>query len=278
LRDAIYGFAVGDALGVPYEFQVRDSFHCVDMIGHGTWNQPLGTWSDDTSMTLATLDSIKHNNGEIVLDDMMQRFCNWGLGNNYHCNGYLFDIGNTTQQAIYHYWKTKDVNTCGLHEETANGNGSLMRILPLLAAKHVTDETIGAVSALTHGHWISKQACVIYIHIAKRLQQGDLLEHIIASFKKQAKPFDRIHQLNDLQRSEIRSTGYVVDTIEASLWSLIHTNSYSDAVLTAVNLGGDTDTIAAITGGLAGIQYGYDSIPTHWIKKLRNKELIEQML
>jgi ADP-ribosyl-[dinitrogen reductase] hydrolase len=248
------------------------------MVGHGTWNQPLGTWSDDTSMTLATLDSIYQNNKKIVLEDIMQRFCEWGIGNSYHCNGYLFDIGNTTHQAIHRYWKNKNVNTCGSYDEYSNGNGSLMRILPLLTVENVTDEAIEAVSALTHGHWIAKQACVLYLDIAKRLQQGDVLINILNSYKKLEKPFDRINKLLYLQRSEIRSTGYVVDTLEASLWCLLHTNSFQDAVLTAVNLGNDTDTVAAVTGGLAGIQYGYPSIPSKWIENLRNKALIEQIL
>lgn len=265
LRDAIYGLAIGDALGVPYEFESRGSFVCDDMVGYGTHHQPEGTWSDDTSMTLATCASIKECE-KIDIEDMRNKFNLWLNQAAYTAGDEVFDIGGTTEEAL-----------CagkGIDEGWANGNGSLMRILPLAFVECANDE-IADVSAITHAHRISIRGCQIYIAIAKQLLKGIPLSDCI---KEEDTPYHRLTQLNELKEEEIRSSGYVVDTLEASLWCLLKTDNYKDAVIKAVNLGSDTDTVAAVTGGLAGIIYGYEAIPEEWIEKLRNKELIEDCL
>lgn len=167
----------------------------------------------------------------------------------------------------------------GIDDVLSNGNGSLMRILPL-AFIESTEKQIASVSAITHGHDISKLACRIYVHVAKQIMKGKTLEEILPKLTVVITNtvFERLTSIGELPESEIKSTGYVVDTLEAVLWCLCNTDNYKDAVLKAVNLGGDTDTIAAITGGLAGIMYGYESIPKEWIDKLRNKELIESII
>ena len=152
MKDAILGFAIGDALGVPYEFKKRDTFLCADMIGYGTHHKPAGTWSDDTSMTLATLDSLKAHSGKIVTEDIRTKFNYWLLYGDYTTDGDVFDAGVTTCTAL-----KKGKPAIG---EWDNGNGSLMRVLPL-AFVDCTDDEIRAVSAITHGHWISEEACVI---------------------------------------------------------------------------------------------------------------------
>lgn len=250
LYDAILGLAIGDALGVPYEFKQRGSFICSDMVGYGTHNQPEGTWSDDTSMTIATLDSLKNNNGIIVTEDICRRFNYWLLYGDYTVNGEVFDAGITTCTAL-----KKGRPAVG---EWDNGNGSLMRILPL-AFVDCTDDEIRAVSAITHGHWISEEACVIYVHVAKRLLAGEPIASIIPTLEYK-KPFDRLKYINTLDISQIKSSGYVVDTLEAALWVVSHEGdwekSFRNDILTAVNLGKDTDTVAAVAGGMAGIIYG----------------------
>ena len=269
LKDAVYGFAVADALGVPYEFKERGTFNCVDMIGHGTWNQPIGTWSDDTSMLLVTCDSIRECK-KINPEDMRRRFERWAFTGEYTANGDVFDIGGTTYQALR--------QKRGMNDLRANGNGSLMRILPL-AFIESTDEEIFDVSVITHAHDISKEACLIYVAIAKQLIRGEDIKSILDGFKLYDDTvFERISSIADLPESEIKSTGYVVDSLEAALWCLCNTASFKECVLKAVNLGGDTDTIAAVAGGLAGIIYGYDSIPEDWIEKLKNKSLIDSCL
>lgn len=271
LYDAILGLAIGDALGVPYEFKQRGSFICSDMVGYGTHNQPEGTWSDDTSMTIATLDSLKNNNGIIVTEDICRRFNYWLLYGDYTVNGEVFDAGITTCTAL-----KKGRPAVG---EWDNGNGSLMRILPL-AFVDCTDDEIRAVSAITHGHWISEEACVIYVHVAKRLLAGEPIASIIPTLEYK-KPFDRLKYINTLDISQIKSSGYVVDTLEAALWVVSHEGDWEKSlrndILTAVNLGKDTDTVAAVAGGMAGIIYGLEDV-LDWVEKLRNKEEIIECL
>ena len=274
LHDAILGLAIGDALGVPYEFEKRGTFLCTEMVGYGTHNQPEGTWSDDTSMVLATLDSLKSNDGKIVLKDMFERFNYWLLYGDYTAHGEVFDAGIATCKAL----QTGKSQT----GEYDNGNGSLMRILPL-AFVPCTDDEIRAVSAITHGHRISMDACVIYVHIAKRLLAGESICEIIPTLQYD-KPFDRLHRIDQISTSEIKSSGYVVDTLEAALWAVSHKSNNADKeksfrndLLDAVNLGQDTDTVGAVAGGLAGIIYGLDEV-SDWVETLQNREELERYL
>ena len=267
LYDAIIGFAIGDALGVPYEFKERGSFTCSDMTSYGTHYQPLGTWSDDTSMTLATLSSLKENEGRIIPEDMRTKFNYWLLYGDFTATGEVFDVGISTTKAL------RSGKPCiGEHD---NGNGSLMHILPL-AFVECNDEDIRNVSAITHGHWISMEACVILVHIAKRLLDGETIENILPTLSYE-KPFERLSTIDKLDISRIKSSGYVVDTLEAALWAVSHKGDWSKCfkndVLAAVNLGDDTDTVAAIAGGLAGIIYGLEA-DQEWVDALVNTEAI----
>ena len=282
MRDAIYGFIVGDALGVPVEFSDRDKLRknpVTDMTGYGTWNQPKGTWSDDSGMVLATCESIKRK-GKIDLRDMMTNFGKWYYEGAFMQNGECFDIGNTTHNALLNYFQGGlSVYECGCRNFKDNGNGSLMRILPL-AFINCSEEEIMRVSALTHGHIISKLACVIYVRLAQFLIKGDELWRALdKSFVDgNATYFEKLANYEELCENDILSTGFVVDALEAAVWCVATTNNYRDCVLKAVNLGGDTDTIAALAGGLAGIIYGYNSIPREWIDAIYNKEIIEDCL
>ena len=272
---AIFGLAIGDAMGVPFEFMERGTFECKDMIGHGSHNQPAGTWSDDTSMTLATLKSIKDNNGKVVTDDIRNNFLLWLNEGEFTANGDVFDVGHATLKAL--------VSGIPQSGEYSNGNGSLMRILPL-AFTDCSDDEIRQVSAITHGHWISQEACVIYVHIARRLLSGEKIHDIIPTLTYE-KPFDRLSYIDKLEVPDIRSTGYVVDTLEAALWAVSHREfypgggergfGYDEMVKRAINLGDDTDTVGAVTGGLAGIieHLGYDG-HRKWFDILRNKKMI----
>ena len=268
-ENAIYGFAIGDALGVPYEFESRGTFECTEMIGRRAWNQPTGTWSDDTSMTICTSKSLKDNGGKVNIEDMTRNFHLWADDEEFTCNGDRFDIGMATSTAL-----DTGKSQTGKHD---NGNGSLMRILPL-AFTNCTDDEIRAVSAITHGHEISMQACVIYVHVARRLLDGESIKDIIPTLQYD-KPFDRLCRIDQLTENEIRSGGYVVETLEASLWSLANSSSFEEAVLRSINLGKDTDTTGAVCGGLAGIVYGLDSdFAKDCMSKLRNKELIAECI
>ena len=268
-EDAMFGLAIGDALGVPYEFQARGAFLCTKMVGFGSHNQPAGTWSDDTSMAIATAKSLKDKGGRIDIEDIRNNFLRWVDEEDFNANGRVFDIGIATSTAL----DTGRSQT----DERSNGNGSLMRILPL-AFTDCSDDEIEAVSAITHGHRISREACVIYVHLVRRLLAGETIGEIIPTLKY-GKPFDRLCRIDRLEEADINSGGYVVDTLEASIWCLARHGSFRDTVLAAVNLGGDTDTTGVVAGGLAGLVYGLDSdFAKECMEVLRGKEIIEACL
>ena len=277
IKDGIIGLAVGDALGVPVEFESREYLienPVTEMSGYGTYNQPKGTWSDDTSLTLATMQSIV-NKKEINLEDIMNEFSLY-VSESKYCQYEVFDYGNTTIQAINKFNSGASVFQCGGEDDWDNGNGSLMRILPLAFIPDITYEEIENVSALTHAHQKSKIACVLYVEIAKSILENDLKisEHIKNSCKKIQKYYNDSDYLTDFEAifkqdfDVYEGRSYVIKTLEAVLYCLLETTNYKDAVLKAVNLGRDTDTVAAITGGLAGIYYGFDDIPQEWISDI----------
>lgn len=278
--EAIMGLVVGDALGVPYEFKQRDSFKAEDMIGYGTHNQHPGTWSDDSSMTLATVESMARL-GKIDLQSIMHNFFNWRYMGKFTPHGDVFDIGGTTQRAIDRYYLGFPIDQCGGRGEMDNGNGSLMRILPI-AFVPKPFENVHQVSGVTHNHPISRNACELYIAAARDLLFGGKKGSVLNTFRflDYRQPFDRLKQLDRLTRDEIKSSGYVVDTLEAALWCFLKADSYRECVLMAVNLGGDTDTIAAVAGGLAGIYYGIggdQGIPEEWIDQIVKKDMIKDL-
>ena len=281
VKDGIIGLLIGDALGVPVEFSERkylEKHPVKDMLGEGMHDKPAGTWSDDTSMTLATMASIVDKKA-IDYEDIMENFCLWNELKIYWQTP-CFDTGITTQNALDEYRSGTPALECGLDGERDNGNGSLMRILPMAYIPNIDYETIENVSGLTHAHKRSKISCVLYVEIARSMLENDDLtidEHIeIASNKikeyyaesEELKHFKRIFE-DDLNNVDtISSKGYVIYTFESVIYCLKNTDNYKDAVLKAINLGQDTDTTAAICGGLAGIYYGYDQIPIDWINKV----------
>ena len=278
VKDGIIGLLIGDALGVPVEFKSREYLRenpITGMIGGGTHHQKAGTWSDDTSLTLATMASIV-NRKCIDYEDIMQEFCYW-LKQDKYCQRANFDVGNTTADALFNYLDGNSALECGGRGERSNGNGSLMRIIPLAYIPDIDYKTIENISALTHAHKRSRIACVLYIEIAKSMIENNDLsiedyvknasEKIIEYYEgcEELKHFKRIFNDELDDEDTISSGGYVLDSLESSIFCLKTTDSYRDAVLKAVNLGRDTDTTAAICGGLAGIYYGYDEIPKEWI-------------
>jgi len=304
--DGIMGLVVADALGVPVEFMSREELKknpVTGMQGYGTYNLPEGSWSDDTSMTLATLSSLKNG---YDLKDMMDKFAEWMTTGAYTPFGEVFDIGGTCRNAIAHYMRHKDVSVCGRTGERENGNGSLMRILPICLylyekqkAEGLTEEDvisrIHEVSALTHAHIRSKIACGLYFFLVRALLDTDgsiqeALQHgLDAGFSYYADQretaaelmyyarFRQLENFKNLPEEEIESSGYVVASLEAALWCLANTESYKEATLMAVNLGSDTDTVAAIAGGLAGLYYGYEGIPEEWLNEVQRREWVEGM-
>lgn len=287
----LLGLAIGDALGVPVEFKRRGTFHVESMTGYGTHNQPPGTWSDDTSMALALADCLKAD--ALDLNELARRFIEWRHDARYTPDGAVFDIGNATSAAIRRLKNGASPTEAGGREIYDNGNGSLMRIAPLVFyfRNQGPEERYfitGQVSSLTHAHPIATTACFIFIEMLNLIRKGCGKEEAYRKLQENFtayKPFldrealahfDRIlnNDIASLNESEIKSSGYVVDTLEAVMWSFLTTASYREAVLKAVNLGDDTDTSGAVAGALAGLHYGIEGIPEEWIKTLvKNGEI-----
>lgn len=288
----LMGLCVGDALGVPVEFSTRAELEkspVTSMLGYGTWDVPAGTWSDDSSLTFCLAECLCTG---YSIDALAFSFWCWYHEAYWTPYGEVFDIGNTTFMAIMDFHRGVAPLECGGKSERSNGNGSLMRILPLAYChKTLTFEELITrshyVSCITHAHLRSQIACGIYISIAVCLLEGlepksaylqglKNIQPIYAAdeYTSELSHFEIIFngEIANLSVDSIRSSGYVIDTLEASLWCLLNSSNYSEAVLKAVNLGGDTDTTAAVTGGLAGIYYGVDNIPSEWIDQIARKQ------
>lgn len=315
LKSSIYGLAVGDALGVPWEASKRDTFKCTGMRGYGRHNQPPGTWSDDTALTLATLDTITNFLGhkQLNLKKLRTNFIQWREFGKFSIDNNTFDIGVSTKKAIAKMVMGYPLDECGNNTDGSKGNGSLMRMIPVaFYLKNEKDfekrkKICYFMSSITHATDECKIACHFYVElvikIANRIQSQDskdvnvkqLINETIEGMKdelmmnnkikeenkkNESRPFERIvnHSLPKLSREEIRSHGYVIDTLEAALWCILKNDNYKDTVLCAVNLGHDTDTVAAVAGGIAGVLYGYEGIPQEWINQLKGKKIIDSLL
>ena len=293
IKSGIYGLAVGDALGVPYEFSVPLALKLnpiTTMTGEGTWNQPIGTWSDDTGMTLATMGAIIKEKGAVNYDTIMKEFVRWIANGEYTQNiGYEpFDYGGTTVNAITNYIYNGDVTTCGLSGEMNNGNGSLMRILPLAFLNDVSFETVENVSGLTHAHPRSKIACNLYVEIAKQIIEGGedtFCDYVHNASVKIQEYYQGNHELKYFQRifdsdysKGVTGRMHVVDTLETAIYGIKYGEDYKSSLLLAVNQGNDTDTVGAVCGGLAGLYYGYQDIPTEWVDAIYNNEIIDDLI
>ena len=305
IYNTLYGAIVADALGVPVEFKDRDYLKenpVTDMTGYGTYNLPKGSWSDDTSMTLCLAESIGRL-GKIDYADIMQNFSTWYKKAEFTPDHHVFDIGMTCQTAIENFRKGTEALECGLSDERNNGNGSLMRISPLpfyllikygaqAMDKEESFELVHNISRLTHAHPISLIGCDIYCGIMLEIINGTKKEELLPKalprigtyvrnhpeYTEALSKYDRItHQsFAALPEKEIKSTGYVVDSLEAALWCFLTTDNYCDCVLKAVNLGYDTDTVACIAGSIAGLYYG--DIPEEWVNSIRNKKLVDKII
>lgn len=289
------GFTLGDALGVPYEFQNRNTMArnpATVMAGFGTYRQPKGTWSDDSSLALCLADSLC-NRYDLV--DMARLFIAWSRSQMWTARGQVFDIGMHTRYSIK---RLNDILKRDLSEitllkyetdEETNGNGSLMRILPLLfyiKGKNIQEqyEIIRDVSALTHGHIRSVLSCLIYLKFAEQVSNEDSLRDSYTYTQKvvldffdtidlsdyERQKFERIlnNDISALPEREINSEGYVIYTLEASFWCLLNSSSYRESVFKAINLGSDTDTTATVVGGIAGMHFGLGDVPKEWFDEL----------
>lgn len=294
----LFGVCTGDAMGLPVEGVSRSYLKRYPVRGIG-YQAPFrgvspGFWSDDSSLTICLAESLISG---FNLKDIALRFCRWLYEGYWTPSGTAFGIGRTTLEAIERLREGVEPERAGGRGVYDNGNGSLMRILPL--AFHLvnagTEECfakIHGVSSLTHAHPRSLIACGIYVLFAVHLmRQGDrrgafeemkkdVLEHYGGGpDEKELLHFERIlhGDIAGVPEKEIRSSGYVVDTLEASLWCFMNGTGFQDTLLTAVNLGGDSDTTGAVTGGMAGLYYGFGAITVDWVKGIARKDDIMEL-
>lgn len=298
IKSVLFGVAVGDALGVPVEFKSRYDIKrnpVTDMVGYGTYNQPPGTFSDDSSLTFCLAEALT---APFDLHSIGQNFINWLYNDYWTSRGNVFDVGVATHQAIWRLADGIQPDLAGGVDVSSNGNGSLMRIAPLLF--YLLDKPIGMryviikqVSSITHGHVRSVIACFYYLEFARQILEDknkfkiyenlkiSVTSHLIlqSTDPTELALFDRLlkHNIYEQTEENILSDGYVIHTLEASIWCLLTTTNYKQAVLKAVNLGEDTDTTGAVTGGLAGLLYGFNKIPSKWLKTIAKHEEINDL-
>lgn len=307
-RAALLGLAVGDALGVPVEFVGREARRrdpVLGMRGYGTHHQPPGTWSDDSSLAFCLAETLATVGYDVA--DAAQRFVRWQDETYWTAHGNVFDIGIATAEALQRLRRGVAPAQAGGKGEYDNGNGSLMRILPLVFAtvdRPVAErfQATREISSVTHAHIRASIACFIYLEVARHLVRGldkqaayEAMQLEVNDFFKVAgigselelRQFHRILEnpygdyliqpLTAYREAEIKSSGYVVHTLEAALWCLLTHDTYSATVLAAVNLGDDTDTTGAVAGGLAGLAYGEAAIPAEWLGALARRADIEDL-
>ncbi len=294
IRGAILGAVVGDALGVPFEFLKRDSFsknEVKEMKGWGTHNQPAGSWSDDSSMMLILIETVVEG---YSTEKLMNKFLKWKNSGYWTPHGVMFDIGSVTERALkkYEQYIIKPTEAGG-DSERDNGNGSLMRVLPIalwLFNKPFEKrlDVIREISSLTHRHIRSIISSVFYIEYIILLLQGKDKFTAFHDVKKLIIPLipdDEMMVFKNILsenfplslRKNINSGGYVIDTLEAFFWIFLNTGNYQESVLEAILLGDDTDTTATVVGGVAGLYYGIKDIPQEWIDKIVKIDEIETL-
>lgn len=304
LTAMLLGHAVGDAMGVPVESVLRSHLEenpVAEMRGYGTHNQPAGTWSGDTSLTVAAMESIARTK-KLDYEDIFRNFVDWYSGDKFTANNYTFDFDPITSEAIGNFLKGYRPLDCGIAEEYANENGALIRLIPIAAYVYLTRgknfdadamKLIHEYAALTHAHPRSLIACGIYCLVAAEIFDATNLPDAISTGLTNAQNFyaahetfkDEWHYYAPLLNKDFAATSpknivsrvYVVDNLKAALWALLNTQNYRDLVLKTVNLGGDTDTMAAIAGGLAGAFYGVEQIPNEWLDVLKKRDYLAKV-
>ena len=320
ISDSFLGFVLADSMGVPVEFSQRHILKNRPVefpMGFGTYNQPIGTWSDDTSMTLCILYEILETGTlDASFIPLANRFLDWKNKGYYTPHMKLFDIGITVRESLLNYEINKTLPIyCGGKGERDNGNGALMRMLPITVycifnnklSENEKIELIFNQNSITHGHNISHLCTLFYYNLYKTiLSKVEQIQTTLFSnnlnaitqlkleclreaqiitiefinnnlkFKTDAAHLNTIltSDFTKIKEDDIKSTGFVIHTLEAVIWSFINSNNYSSAILKAINLGGDTDTIGAITGSICGLFYGLDDNALEWVSTLARKEEI----
>ncbi len=297
VKDGIFGLAIGDAFGIPTEYNKREDLlekPVLKMMPRIRDGIPKGAWSADTSLTLATMDAITKSG--INYTAMADNFVRWFTANQFCSINESFGIGKTTLKALVRYTQhLEEPYECGLSGIRDNGNGSLARILPIayyclvhrLPEKKIV-EIVKRTSSITHAHEVSICGCYIYVRYVMNLLRGNNKFSALAQVRSLDYSMFQVETLEVYQRvlyadfmklsiDDIRTTGYIVDSLEAALWCFLQSSTFKECVIATTNIGGDTNSIGAIAGALAGIFYGYTNIPKEYLENIRKREYLEKM-
>lgn len=299
VRDSILAFALGDAMGIPTEGIERETLlqkPVTTMIGHGTYDKDEGTWGDDTSLTLATIDSMVKCK-DIDSSDIMERFCDWVRNCEYTADGGIFEMDETTKKALAAYATTGDVKASGQDGLKDNGNGSLMRMLPIALYCHYNNlrpskvyDIVKEVSSITHSNEVSILGCFIFVSYVMFILNGKdkfasynmikcidytefFDEDIVEYYNRLLKT-----NINNLRIDDLKSESYIVYTLEMIIWVTLNSSSLPETIIGSINLGGDTDTVSALSSSIAGIIYSLDDVPSKWISSLKRLDYLENMI
>jgi ADP-ribosyl-[dinitrogen reductase] hydrolase len=278
---ALVGLAVGDAIGTTLEFSRRDAQPALtDMVGGGPFRLQPGEWTDDTAMALALADSLAAD-PDLDEADLMSRFVDWQRSGSYSCTGRCFDIGVTTRQALSRF-RASGNPVAGSTDQMSAGNGSLMRLSPVAIRHWSEPESLASIaarqSATTHAAAEAVSACVGFAGILADAIAGKSRDQVLSPRTLDLAPAVRnalAGSWRGKHRDQVKSSGYVIHSLETALWCVARTGDFASAVLLAANLADDADTTAAITGQLAGALYGFSSIPPAWRAKLAWHDRLE---
>lgn len=297
IKGAVYGLLIGDALGVPYEFKYAEEIPSADQIEfeppknfpRSHIKVPCGTWSDDGAQALILLDSLLQCE-KFDVAHFAEGLIAWYEQGFMAVDNKVFDVGIQTADSIRQLQTGISPSKAGGTLETSNGNGSLMRVLPLALWHKGSDERLiadaFAQSEITHAHLRSKICCALYCLWARRIIENaenawhSALETFTRHFPQETAEFSELTTKIFPSNGEytISGSGYVVDSLRAAVWLMENKKSYEDVVKSAVALGKDTDTTACIAGGIAGLIYGFEDIPSRWRENLRGRETVETLL
>lgn len=296
----LVGLAVGDALGLPAEFEPRSAREADPILGmrpSALWGAPAGTWSDDTSLALCLAASVVER--AFDPEDAGRRFLAWLDEGLWSAAGEAFGVGGATRRALDRIRSGLPAVLAGGRGENDNGNGSLMRALPASAWLAALPEparfrAVASYSAITHGHPRSLLGCWLHCLLSARLLEGlppraayeaamrdavAYLPSLPAAARAEEGAYARFldGSLALAARAQLRGSGYVVHCLEAATSCLLSTGDFASCVLAAVNLGEDADTTGAVAGGLAGLAYGLPSIPREWAASITRAEEVEAL-
>lgn len=292
IAGGLLGLLVGDAVGVPYEFHPPSRIPPISKIeleppvgfSRAHAGVPVGTWSDDGAHALALLDSLL-TCGALDLDDLGVRLVRWYREGAYAVDSDVFDVGIQTTKAIHALEEGTAATESGPSGEYDNGNGALMRVLPLALWHRGSNAELAALAErqgiVTHGHLRSGVCCAVYCLWARFALQGHEDAAIAAMVEATALYSGRPEHLAELlclqSLHQATGTGYVVDCLRSAIWAN-RADSYEEVIRRAICLGNDTDTTACVAGGIAGIRFGVSGIPERWLGALRGREIVDPLL